>query len=118
LQRGVISYYRKALELDPECQEAWGALGFALIREPATRTEGLDALERAIALDPTDGLSHLSAGLGYWLSNDAAMAQYHYSKAAELRPTDSQALAYYEQHRRRTRKEVRDGNGASPGANG
>ena len=59
-KKGAVTYYRKAIELDLRLQEAWQSLGMTLIQDPSTRREGLEALKRAIELDPEDVLAHVA----------------------------------------------------------
>lgn len=52
--RDAIAEYREALRLDPKLASAWINLATALARDPSTRGQAREALERAKALDPTD----------------------------------------------------------------
>ncbi|MDP9033898.1 MAG: tetratricopeptide repeat protein [Myxococcota bacterium] len=50
----AIAEYREALRLDPKLVSAWINLATALARDPSTRREARDALERARSLSPDD----------------------------------------------------------------
>ncbi len=50
----AIAEYRAALQLDPKSASAWINLATALAKDPKTRGDARDALERARAIDPSD----------------------------------------------------------------
>jgi Tfp pilus assembly protein PilF len=62
-------YLDKALELDPENAEAWAGLGLYYNRTPATLGQSIEALQRALELNPnlTDAANWLT--LSYWAVN-------------------------------------------------
>ena len=55
--RQAEAAYRRTLELAPNVAAVHTALGLVLIRQNRLR-EGLDELERAVALDATDGIAY------------------------------------------------------------
>jgi serine/threonine protein kinase/tetratricopeptide (TPR) repeat protein len=70
LQR-AIALFEEALGCDPNYASAWAALGTAwhlqgvFIGQKSLITKAVDALQRAIALDPTNGLGLSSLGAAY-----------------------------------------------------
>jgi Flp pilus assembly protein TadD len=50
----AIAQYRAALKIDPKLSSAWINLATALSRDPKTRKEAREALEKARQIDPTD----------------------------------------------------------------
>lgn len=85
-KRDAAAYYRKALAIDSEDQPAWGALGHALLERPETRLEGLEALERALALDPKDAWSMLCLAMGHWLAGQLDEADQYFKRVTAENP--------------------------------
>ena len=92
----AINYFRKAIELDFEYQEAWRELGAALIHNSQTIEEGLKSLQRAISLKPDDGWAHMYLGIGYWKANRLDEADSEYRRAIEEFPDIPLFKEYYE----------------------
>lgn len=97
-----ILYFRKAVEFDAHHQPAWRELGYRLIENENTRSEGLDALKTAVALDPSDRWSRVGLALGFGLAGQSEESEFCYREAAELFPTDdyiSACLAESQSHK-------------------
>jgi TolB-like protein/Tfp pilus assembly protein PilF len=86
LQARASASLRRALELRPELPEAWRELGHALVAE-GREDEALEAIERALALDPGDASSHAAKARALFVGKarfrEAATA---YRRALELNP--------------------------------
>jgi tetratricopeptide (TPR) repeat protein len=94
-KRVAAAWYRKALAIDPEYQSAWSGLGYALLERPETRIEGLDALKKALELDPKDAWSMLCLALGCWMARRLDEADRYYRRVAEENPDDEIYREYY-----------------------
>ncbi|MGO9599953.1 MAG: tetratricopeptide repeat protein [Isosphaeraceae bacterium] len=101
----AIPYYRKAIELDPCYQLAWCKLGYILVRQENSRSDGIEALKRALDLDPRDGWSIIGLGLGYWLDGQEAEAEKYYELLKATFPDDEYFNARYDDFQQRERKE-------------
>ena len=93
--RVAAGWYRKALAIDPEYQSAWSGLGHALLEKPETRIEGLDALKKALELDPKDAWSRLCLAVGCWMAGRLDEAERYYRRVAEENPDDEIYREYY-----------------------
>lgn len=82
----AVPYYREALRLDPEYQAAWQGLGSILIAASDTLGEGLEALRRAIELDPNDLWATLYLANGLWKAGRLEEAKRQYEMAIERFP--------------------------------
>jgi tetratricopeptide (TPR) repeat protein len=78
--------FREAVRLDPNYRLAWQKLGFVLCNEPETIPEGIEALQRARALGPTDGWTHIYLANAYWQSGDLERARESYLAAIAAEP--------------------------------
>jgi tetratricopeptide (TPR) repeat protein len=92
----AIAAYRKAAELDPKWFEAQQNLGLALAKSGDLAAAAV-ALKTAITLKPTVGGQHALAGAWFSLAQVTEEGQPQealaaYQKAAELDPTNSDAL--------------------------
>lgn len=76
--------FARAVALDPSAAVAWTRLGMSLIRlgRPA---EGIEKLEKAIAIEPAMDEAHYLLGLAYNGLGDTARATAAFKKAEELR---------------------------------
>jgi serine/threonine-protein kinase len=86
LHEQAVARLSRALELQPALAEAWRELGSALVylrRED----EGIDAVERALALDPSDASGHSTLGRAYFIGKgDFSRAARHLETALRLNP--------------------------------
>jgi TolB-like protein/tetratricopeptide (TPR) repeat protein len=93
-------WYERALELDPNCAEALGALAVNALNEAfysdaADRYEGPLALAtKAVALDPNNSWSHCALGLATLWGRSVADAAGHIETALRLNPNDADQLMY------------------------
>lgn len=73
----AIAHYRRSVELDPDFQRAWRALGFLLASENDT-VGAIAALRRAVALEPDDWPSRFNLGFLHHQrgEHDAAIEQF------------------------------------------
>lgn len=83
-----VPYYRRVVELDSQHQPAWRELGYRLIEHANTRNEGLEALKRAVALDPSDRWSRMGLAVGFELDGQLEEAECRYKEATEMFPDD------------------------------
>lgn len=103
LRDGAMETARRALKLDPNCVRAWVTVAtihwqwcVTSRREaPAHWQPGLDALQKAISIDPFEHRAYMIRG-GYQLEQgqyDEALADYRL--ACELNPNDALALTAF-----------------------
>jgi tetratricopeptide (TPR) repeat protein len=79
----AIVRYRQALAHDRRAAVAWEGLGTSLTRA-GRPTEGIAALQRAIAIEPGLGEAYYSLGLAYRKAGDEEGANRAFEKAREL----------------------------------
>ncbi len=87
----TLSAYRKALGLDPDWPEGYGAMGealFSLNRTP----ESLPILRKSEALDPDNATTHALLGKLYQDQGKTQMAIAEFESAQRLRPNDQDVL--------------------------
>jgi len=97
----AATYYRQALELDPDYARAWaGIAAVANIRladGAISLEEGLpqvrEAAEKAIALDPNLAEPHVRLANYYELRGDLVTAKRHFEKAVALAPQNVLVLS-------------------------
>jgi tetratricopeptide (TPR) repeat protein len=78
-------YYRRAVELDPEFQEAWTNLGLAVLAQK--RPEEALAYEReALRLDPEYPDAHNTLGMAHYAQGNIAEAENCFRAALRLNP--------------------------------
>jgi len=86
LHERAMASLRRALELRPSFSAAWRELGASLLdlgREP----EAMEALEKALALDPADASAYSTMGRVHFIGcGDFARAALSYEKALALNP--------------------------------
>jgi tetratricopeptide (TPR) repeat protein len=87
----TIAAYRKALELDPDWPEAYGAMGEALFSLNRTQ-ESLPLLQRSEALDADNAVTHSLLGKLYQDQGKREMAIAELELAQRLRPNDQEVL--------------------------
>ena len=93
-----LELLRKSVELDPRLDEAWLALGTLQILDSDTRTEGVQSLEKACALNPNDYFVHMQLGFGFGMLDQVENALRHFKMAAQLNPDDETALRFCHQY--------------------
>ncbi len=81
--------FRKALTLDPRFARAWGGLGWAFLAMGRAE-DAVEALSRALALDPDEADFHLALGRALRVAPGGGLgkAAAHFRIAARLRPGD------------------------------
>jgi len=85
LYEPALSSLRKAVELRPSLAEAWRELGATLVF--SREDEGIEAIERALSLDPGDASAHSSLARAYFIGKgDFARAASAYERALVLNP--------------------------------
>jgi tetratricopeptide (TPR) repeat protein len=87
----TLSAYRKALGLDPDWPEAYGAMGEALFSLNRTQ-ESLPILRKSEALDPDNATTHALLGKLYQDQGKTQMAIAEFESAQRLRPNDQDVL--------------------------
>jgi tetratricopeptide (TPR) repeat protein len=87
----TIDAYRKALELEPDWAEAYGAIGEALFSLNRSQ-ESVTALEKAVTLDPENGAAHAALGKLYQDSGKQDKAITEFEAAHRLRPNDREVI--------------------------
>jgi eukaryotic-like serine/threonine-protein kinase len=105
-------YFHAAIEKDPKFAEAWASYGdtFAGMSyegySPAAETipQAKAAIERALALDPSNGQTHISRGGLYLNEWDWARAESEIKKAIELQPNRAENHRWYAQYFRSLKK--------------
>jgi tetratricopeptide (TPR) repeat protein len=75
---------------NPRDADAWANLGNAL-SALERHSDALAAYERAVALDPNNGLSQRNLAVEYLQQNDFARAAAHAREAVRLTPNDAAA---------------------------
>ncbi len=84
----AIKYYQKAIELDPKRDEAYYGLGVAL-GQVERFGESLDALNRAILMNPGKAGYYYARGRVYLLAGQAEESAIDMEKAAEMGNQDA-----------------------------
>jgi tetratricopeptide (TPR) repeat protein len=85
LYEPALASLRKAVELRPSLAEAWRELGATLLF--SREDEGIEAIERALALDPGDASAHSALARAYFIGKgDFAKAASSYERALVLNP--------------------------------
>jgi len=101
-------YFHQAIEKDPKFAEAWTSYGdtFAAMSyegySPAAESipQAKAAVERALALDPSNGQTHISRGGLYLNEWNWAQAESELKKAIELQPNRAENHRWYAQYLR------------------
>lgn len=105
-------YFRQAVEKDPKFTEAWAAYGDALAAtafegynpQAETIPQAMEAVERALALDPSNGHAHISLGGIYLQDWNWVGAESETKKGIELDPNRAENHRLYSQYLRSLRK--------------
>ena len=86
LNERAVACFRRVLELRPNLPEAWRELGASLATVGRVE-EGLEAIQRALVLDPGDAASYAALGRAHFTGlGDFAKAAAAYEKALALNP--------------------------------
>lgn len=86
LQKQALKSLERALELQPSLQEALCEKGIVLVHL-GREDEGIQVIERALALDPVDPTAHSALGRAYFLGKgDFRRAALSYERALKLDP--------------------------------
>jgi Flp pilus assembly protein TadD len=85
----AIAHFRIALQRDPKAAVAWEGLGTALARSGRV-AEGIEALERAVAIAPRMSEAYYSLGQAYRKSGNEERSRVAFEKARELQASDRQ----------------------------
>lgn len=92
------AYATKALALDPNCSEAYAVLGMIettkSVDEQARLAKGKAELQRAIALDPTDGPAHEWYGIALLSAGRVTQAYAELRRAGDLDPLSVATTAW------------------------
>lgn len=87
----AIINYKKSVELNPSCQQAW--LNFGLVYTQQNKhDEAVKCFEKAVALDANYVKAHIYAGSAYQNLSQSDKALTHLSKAIELQPSNHDAF--------------------------
>ena len=86
-----ITELQKAVQLRADYEEAWSDLG-GMRRLAADDAGAAEALQRAVALNPEDGLAQYRLGQLYLQNGDSLRAINHLKKALRQTPNDSATL--------------------------
>ena len=81
----AVEQLRKVVRANPDMRDAWEMLGVTLV-EMDRRREGMEALDRTIALDPTRAEPHLALAKLYALDGRRELAQRHAEVAVSREP--------------------------------
>jgi tetratricopeptide (TPR) repeat protein/tRNA A-37 threonylcarbamoyl transferase component Bud32 len=82
----ALQCFRRAAELAPSLALAWKEMGSALV-SLGREDEGMEAIQRALAMDPADAASHAAMGRALFVGKaDFAAAIPHYETALRLNP--------------------------------
>lgn len=83
---------QRAVRYRPEDPALWDALGRALVEETGDAARGIEALEKAVELDPERSRSWYNLGILRDQAGDAPGALKAWSTAARVDPQDADAL--------------------------
>lgn len=79
----AIQYFHKAVEHDPADPATYTQLGLALM-QTGQRPEGLQMLQRALAIDPNHGEAHIGISRYYCSEKNGRLAKVHLEQADNL----------------------------------
>jgi Flp pilus assembly protein TadD len=86
-----ITFYRKALQIDPDYAEASNNLAMILARDPAQYTEAFSLYEHSLRINPDNPEAHNNFALLLARMNRIPEAIYHLQLALQLKPDFAQA---------------------------
>ena len=78
-----ISFFLRAIELDPDYADAYNNLGIAYYNQ-GNYTKAIEMWEKTIKLDPDLALAYNNLGIAYYNNSDVNTALIYYKKAARL----------------------------------
>lgn len=87
----AVLYYHKALDLDPNQEEAHRNLGIALISSGKSDA-ALSCLLQATKLNPNDAYAYSKLGLAYANLGNVSLAIAYYEKSIQLAPDSPETL--------------------------
>ena len=79
----AISFYLRAIELDPDYADAYNNLGLDYYNQ-GNYIKAIELWEKAIELKPDFAAAYLNLGLAYYNNSDVNTALIYYKKAARL----------------------------------
>eukprot|EP01080_Neovahlkampfia_damariscottae_P007512 gene7512-11836_t len=82
-----ITYFKRAIQLDPKCLSAWTLMGHEYI-EIKNTTEAINAYKSALKINTKDYRAWYGLGQAYELLQMNLYALYYYNKATSLKPYD------------------------------
>lgn len=82
----AVEHFREALRLDPKVSATWHSLGVTLIESGEEVEQGMDALRRAISLNPDDGWSMLSLANFLWRRGVLGEAEHFFKRSIAAFP--------------------------------
>jgi len=91
--KGAEREFRRALELGPKIRDVWMHYGLSYLVPMRRLNEAIDALQRAVELDPLSPLPRHQLGIVYLMNRQFDHAMKQYRKALELGPNFSAAHA-------------------------
>lgn len=93
----AIKCLREAVRLDPDYQVAWYELGSMLVGDSYNRSEGIEALRKAIKLDidREDMLSRSFLANAFWTDEKLEEADEQYRAAIAVAPGSPEARCWY-----------------------
>lgn len=97
-----LEWYRKAIDGDPSLQVAWSSLGAGLIKNEHTILEGVEALKRALEMDPEDYWATVYLAHAYWIIGSHEEADRLFRRAIEISPWVKQTQSWYRTFLRKT----------------
>jgi anaphase-promoting complex subunit 8 len=81
----AITYFRRALKVDPLCVSAWTLMGHEYV-ELSNSEDAIKCYRKAIEINPKDYRAWSGLGSTYELLEQYLHAMYHYQKALAIRP--------------------------------
>lgn len=100
----AIKCYKKAIELDNDYQLAWMALGRELTGRKQTIKDGIEALQKAVELDPDDVWARLFLANAFWRIRRLEDADEQYQKAIKKFPDFGDLKRWYKEFLKDTNK--------------
>lgn len=84
----AVLYFQRALNLDPNCLEAWTLIGHEYL-EMKNPNAAIEAYRRAVDVNAKDFRAWYGLGQTYEMLVMPYYALFYYRKAAQLRPNDA-----------------------------
>ena len=98
--QAATDLFEQAVSKDPNYCDAWARLGWCCAKQvmllrgaadDSLQKKGLEAAQRAVAIDASSALAHMALGSVYVWSGDAALGLAEAQRALELNPNLAQA---------------------------